>query len=590
MHRFLKIMIGLLAVFGGFIIIGVITASIIMFNFQDVHQDIADNSILRLDLNQQISEKQHFSGFFDETIRLQDIIYALDKAAADPRINAVVVELGNSNIGMAKAQEIIAAIKKFKISGKPAIVYAEDLGSMSGGMVDYYIASAADEIWLQPSGGLGFSGFNFEMPYIKDALDKFNITAEFQQRHEYKGGIDIYTQNKMPITVKVNLRNLANSWLKQVVAGVEENKPNLAGRVNGLINNAPYLGHQAVSLGLIDRLGYIDQLDARLNEIAGDDYADISIMDYLSDNSEFNEIDSDDSEGKITDVALIYGVGTIGGDRSGGSDDGDFSPYMIAEALKEAREDDVIKAVIFRVDSPGGAYGQSDMVWREVVLLEEAGKPVVVTMGDYAASGGYFVAMAASHIIANPATITGSIGVYSGKFATKEFWREFGINWDGVKVGKNSGMWSMINKFSFDEMNKFKQSIDFIYDDFTKKAAKGRKMDQKSIDNAARGRVFSGIDALEIGLVDELGGMAEAKDAMRNILNLNENDSLNFIELPKEISSYEQFQQLISGGDDFLLHSYIINKISAYIGVDIDYINALKPKSGILQINKIVIR
>ncbi len=590
MRRFSKIIIGLLAVFGGFIIIGVIAASIIMFNFQDNHQDITDNSILRLDLNQQISEKQHFVGFFDVAIRLQDILKALDKAATDTKIKAVVVELGNSNIGMAKAQEIIAAIKKFKISGKPTIVYAKDLGSMSGGMVDYYMASSFDEIWLQPSGGLGFSGFNFEMPYIKDALDKFNITAEFQQRHEYKGGIDIYNENKMPVSVKNNLQNLANSWLKQVVAEVEENKPNLVGQVNILIDNSPYLGHQAVTLGLIDRLGYLDQLDARLNEIAGDDYADISIMDYLFVNSEFNGIDSVDSEGKITDVALNYGVGAIGSGKTGGSDDDDFSPYIIAEALKEAREDDAIKAVIFRVDSPGGAYGQSDMVWREVVLLEDAGKPVVVTMGDYAASGGYFVAMAASHIIANPATITGSIGVYSGKFATKEFWREFGINWDGIKVGKNSGMWSMINKFSPDEMNKFKQSIDFIYDDFTKKAAKGRNMDEASIDNAARGRVFSGVDALQIGLVDELGGMVEAKDAMRNILNLNENDSLNLIELPTEISSYEQFQQLISGGGDFLLNSYILNKIAAYIGVDIDYINALKPKSGILQVNKIVIR
>ena len=593
MRKFGKIVIWILAIFGGIGAIGIVAIIVALTTFKDEVPSVSDKTVLWLDFNQAVTEKQEIGGFFggpSGSVRLIDILDALDAAGSDPRIKGVVAEFGGGQIGMAKAQEIRTALHKFRDSGKFTIAYAEDLGSMSGGMIDYYIASAFEEIWLQPSGGVGFTGFSIEQPYLKGALDELGVIPEFEQRHEYKGGTDMFTKNAMPAPVKNNLQKLADGWLTQIITGVEEDNPDLHGMGRNLVDNGPYLGSQAIVNGLVDRLAYWDELESELDLRAGTRREEVSVADYLLVLNLESGTSFDDKPDTSTGIALVYGVGAIDPNAGGVSDDSQFSPYQVADALRDAREDDAIKAVVFRVDSPGGAYAQSDMVWREVGLLKAANKPVVVTMGDYAASGGYFVAMAADYVIASPGTITGSIGVYSGKFATKALWDKLGINWDGVKSGENAGMWGMVHGFSAKELQKFQQSVDFVYEDFTGKAALDRDLDPASIDNAARGRVWTGVDALRMGLVDELGGLSDAINAARSALKLTADDETYLVELPAPLSPFDQIMALMSGEGDFLMNAFVDLKISEQLGMASDRVEALKPTVGMVHMSPLIIR
>lgn len=271
----------------------------------------------------------------------------------------------------------------------------------------------------------------------------------------------------------------------------------------------------------------------------------VGVLAYLSDRGRPGQ-----DEDALT-VALIQGVGAIGVDEDGGGPFGDrgFDAAEIADILEDIADSDEVAGVILRVDSPGGAYVPADVVWRAMHRVREKGKPVIATMGDTAASGGYFVAMAADRIVAQPGTVTGSIGVYGGKLVTERFWEKLGITWDGVHAGEHATMWSMVRDFPPGAQAKFSQLFDFVYEDFTGKAAADRGLSADEIDRVARGRVWTGSDALEVGLVDALGGLDAAGREIRLALGLAPDAALNLRQFPPPKSRFELLTEWFTDGD-----------------------------------------
>lgn len=583
----------LFAALGGLVLIGAGTLAYLAITYEPTPAKVPDQAYLWLDLTQPIPEKPQIRNpFFGEAPQATFLnhIEALQSAKDDARITGVVAMVGHGTMAPAHAQELRNAIADFRASGKMTIAYAEDLGSFGGGTLGYYPATAFEEIWLQPSGGVGLTGIAMETPYFAEALDNLDVEARFEQRHEFKGGADPLIRRGMSTPVRQSLEKLVDGWMGQVVRDIEKDRPALDGRLRQLIDNGPYLSQAALEAGLVDRLAYWDEFDTHLkarwglSENSNMEYTSIDPAGYLA------ALAAEDNGDRIqgTQIALIQGVGAImpNGDRNGLWDDNTFDAYLVADALRMAREDDNIKAVLLRVDSPGGAYAQSDMVWREVQRLRDAGKPVVAQMTNMAASGGYFVSMGADHIVAQPGTLTGSIGVYAGKFVTERLWDKLGVKWERVQAGQNAGMWSMVTDFSDQELVKFRQFLDFVYDDFTTKAADNRNLNVTEIDRAARGRIWTGEDAVKIGLVDELGGLQEAKSALRRLLELEEAERLNLTILPPPPTPLEQLEQLL-GADaplDLIASSALSTTLKREAEAILGDLSVFQPNVGMVQL------
>jgi len=490
------------------------------------------------------------------------------------------------------AQELRAAVEEFRAAGKFAILFSEDLGGLGGGTTQYYLASAFDEIWLQPSGGVGLIGMAIEMPFARGLLDKLEVEPRFGQREEYKSAVESLTRSSLSAPARENLQALLDSLYGQAVAGIAAGRGMDEGRVREIVNKGPYLAREALDLGLIDRLAYWDEFIADARARAGTEAEDVAMGRYLS------GIDRPNRRG--TKVALIHGSGTI----VSGAADGDlfgepgFGAHRIAGAIADAIDDEEIEAILFRVDSPGGSYIASDIVWREIRRASEAGIPVVASMAGTAASGGYFVAMPADRIVAEPGTITGSIGVYGGKVVTARLWERFGITWDGLYAGDRAGMWSFVRDFPPGAEQRFVALLDFIYEDFTTKAMEDRAMDQESIDAVARGRVWSGEAALAHGLVDALGGYRTALAEIRNLLDLEPNAPIHLVPMPRPLSPIEQVFRLLDGessGESLatLLGSEaesVVDQTARQLGLAAEDLELLRPPAGVLQMPPLRLR
>jgi protease-4 len=548
MRAFGRFTLWLFAILGGLTAAVVLAIVTFTLSVRDDAPSLPDSAVLFLDLTRAPAARAGGDPIFsaDPAPTLADMLAAIEAAKTDPDIKGLSAEIGGAGLGVAVAQELSTAIRGFRDSGKPATAFAADLGGLGDQMPDVSVATAFRQLWLQPSGGVGFSGIALQSPFFADALESLEIEPQVGQRQEYKGGIDALVRRDFSPPVRRSLQRVVDGWVGQLSDEVALNRGLERGRVRNLVDQGPFLAPEALEAGLVDFIGYVDQADAELALDIGGPFNRVSVGQYLA------VAKADEVPAKT--VALIYGVGPI---EAGQTDDNpflgsdSFGPYSVAQALSDAREDDDIAAVIFRVDSPGGAYGPSDMVRREVKRLRDAGKPVVVTMGDYAASGGYFVSLDADRIVASPGTLTGSIGVYSGKLATRAFWDELGVRWSSISAGDNAGMWSFIDRFDPDEQARFDAILDSIYDDFTGHVGRARNLDATQLNNAARGRVWLGSDALEVGLVDALGGFPVALDQARDLLDLPDDAPLDLRLLPEPKSPWEQMVEWIDGGGSF---------------------------------------
>jgi protease-4 len=472
---------------------------------------LAERNVLLVDLTQPLPDGAPDGGIeralLGEQTSLRDVLDAIARAGADPRIGGILARLGDTSFGTAEAQELRDALAAFRAKGKFAFGYADSFGELGSGMRSYYLATAFDEIWLQPVGEVGIAGLRVEEPFFRGTLDKLGIEPRFDHREEFKTAMNVLTETKMTPAHREETESLLHSVYDQLVAGIAAGRHLDQTEVRRLIDDGPYTPQQALDAHLIDHVGYRDDAVAVARVRAGENAALVSLHRYL------------DSAGRPHQsgptIAVIYGTGLI---TRGDGGNGPLAQAQVmgadevVGAFRQASEDAAVRAILFRIDSPGGSATASETIWRAVVRAKAAGKPVVVSMGDVAGSGGYYVAAGADKIVAEPATLTGSIGVVAGKVLIAGLSEKLGITWDASQIGRDAGIDSAVQDFTPAERQHFERSLDYVYDVFKTRVADGRKLGADAVEAVAKGRVWTGADAKPRGLVDALGGFDTALD------------------------------------------------------------------------------
>ncbi|HET9080376.1 MAG TPA: signal peptide peptidase SppA [Trebonia sp.] len=454
--------------------------------------------------------------------RLQDLLDGLKRAAGDDRVRALVVKVGGSGIGLAKVQELRAAIGDFRKSGKLAVAWSESFGEFVRGNVPYYLATGFDKIYLQPSGTLGLTGIAVEQVFLHGMLEKLGIDFQSARRYEYKSATEQLTESGFTGPSREAMARLADSVTEQLIGAIAAGRGMSVAQATELLARGPFLASQALDAGLVDGLMYRDEIYGQARKEAGPDATLLYLQRYQRTRS-LSDLPRrvGSSVGSLAPgqherfVATVYAHGTIRHGRSGrnGPGGGQMGSDTVAAALRAAGSDEGARAVVLRVNSPGGSYTASDVIWREVVRLRAAGKPVVVSMGDVAASGGYFISVPADVIVVQPGTITGSIGVFMGKPVLRELFGRAGVTTDSITDGAGAAratMFSSSRPFSEAEWERINEWLDAVYADFTEKVASGRRLPAERVHDLARGRVWTGADAVANGLADEVGGLREA--------------------------------------------------------------------------------
>ena len=443
--------------------------------------------------------------------RLRAVLRTLHEAGSDRRVRGLLVKVGGSPLPWAIMQEVRDGIRAFAKSGKPTVAWAESLGEAGRGTVDYVLACACAEIWLQPSGELGLLGVASETTFLRGALDKLGVEPQLDKRYEYKNAADrIMRSDFTPEHREAVDKVVASIWDAAVesIAGARRLD---AGEIRRLADSAPLSAAEAKDARLIDRLGYRDEVYAEVKARIGDDPRLLFADQWRPSRSAASLVRRSKDF-----VALVEAHGEIVSGRSKpGARGKQLGSDSVCAALRAARRNEHAAAVVLRVDSPGGSAVASDTIWREMCLVRDAGKPVVVSMGAVAGSGGYYIACPADVIVAQPATLTGSIGVLGGKVVVSDLLERLGLTTGAVARGRNARMFSPRERFSEAEQKRLAAMLDRIYTEFVQKVADGRQMTFDAVHDVARGRIWSGADAAGIGLVDKLGGLRDATDVAR---------------------------------------------------------------------------
>lgn len=532
------------------IVIALVLATILGFAllfaaFRKGPPAISNNTVLTLrvsgPLPDYVSEdplRKFFGGPEDS---LTNLLLQFKKAKADKRITAVLLEIDMSGAGWGKSEEIRDAIADFRSSGKPVYAYLE-LGMNK----EYYIASACDKIYMPPPGELFINGLAADVMFFRGSLDKLGIYPDIYQIGKYKSVGDMFTQKQMTPEHKQYVNELLDDLYNRYAEGSGKGRGKSATDMKALIDNAPYDAKAAKEAGLIDGALYRDEVDKELKKRLG--YKDTDDLKVVK-GSDYRDVDQESlGLNKGEKVAIIYATGEIGSGRSENTPSGNQSigSETLVRALNDARDDKTIKAIVLRVDSPGGSGLASDIIWRAVESAKEK-KPVVVSMGDVAASGGYYISAGANRIIAEPSTITGSIGVVAGKPVLRGLYDWLGVSNEYVLRGKNAGMFRETEKFSDDERKKFEGWINATYQDFIGKVAKGRNKKVEEIDKIGQGRVWTGAQGKGNGIVDEYGGLDRAVDVAKELAGIAKDKGIHRVILPAPRSILQEWLNL---GDD----------------------------------------
>ena len=534
-----KLIVRFLAILGALWLIGMAITLVYVIGSKG---KVPSKTILEANFEQPFAEQipetpaAHFTMSDRQTLR--DVIDAIDRGAEDDRVVGMIARVGAAPIPMAQIQEIRDAVARFRSHKKFAVAYSETFGEFGPGNGAYYLATAFDQIYLQPSGDVGLTGIIMESSFIRGTLEKLGMSFHGGQRYEYKNALNFYTETKYTDAHKEAMTAIMSSWFGQMKDGICAARGIAPEKFQAVVDAGPYLGKEAVDARLVDGVAYRDEVYAKVKAQAGDGATLLYLDKYL------DRADRPHEHGKK--VALIYGVGgvtrgksdydPVQGDQTMGSD-------TVAAAFRAAVEDDDVKAILFRVDSPGGSYVASDTIWREVGNARNAKKPVIVSMGNLAGSGGYFVAMAADKIVAEPGTITASIGVLGGKMLTSGLWDKVGLSWDEVHDGQKATMFTGTHDYTPDEWARFEAWLDRVYVDFTGKVADGRKLPKDKVLEIAKGRIWSGQDAKNLGLVDELGGYNVALRLVKKAIGVPDSDDVNLIVYPRPKKWYETLLQ-----------------------------------------------
>src|SRR6266436_5792411 len=508
---------------------------------------IRDNSVLALKISgplpDYVPEDPIRKLFGGQPQSLSSLLVQFRKAKVDKRISAVLLDIDMPEEGWAKAEEIRAAIADFRTSGKPVYAFME-LGLNK----DYYIASACDKIFLPPPGDLFTNGLAADVMFFRGSLDKLGIYPDIFQIGKYKTAADMFTQKQMTGAHREFINSLLDDLYGRYIEGIAKARSKTPDAMKALIDNAPYNAAQAKDAGLIDGALYRDEVEKELKKRLG--YNDSDEL-HIAKAGDYRQI-SQESLGlnKGEKIAVVYAAGDIVSGKSefGGSGETTIGSDSLVKTLAEARDDRGVKAIVLRIDSPGGSGLASDIIWRAIESVKEK-KPVVVSMSDVAASGGYYIACNANKIVAEPSTITGSIGVLAGKPVVKGLYDWLGITNEYVMRGQNAGMFRETEKFSDSERKKFEDFLGTTYDDFISKVGKGRGKEKAYIDSIGQGRVWTGSQGKERGLVDEYGGLDKAIEVAKQLARIPADQSVQRVIMPKPPRFLEELMNSGDNGD-----------------------------------------
>jgi protease-4 len=504
MRRYL---VGLLATVGVLTLLLVASGAALIFSGPFSAKSLPRSMVLSLDLRNvppEATSSDLLSGsLFRNSRDLVDVVQLLWQAADDPRVVGLFVEIGDDQAGLARVQELRQAIANFRGKGKFTVGFAESLGGSGSHLGDYYLASALEQIWLQPSGGFAVTGIAVDTPFMKDGLNKLGITVEGGKRYEYKSAPDSFLETGYTGPARENLQQLLDSLFGQFVADVARDRRLEASKVRRLVDSAPFDSERAREENLIDRIGYRGDALEDVWQRAGTVRDLVSLSDYAGDETRPKP------SGDVIALVRVNGPIVSGSSGDDGLLDDDVTAKAedVVEALEQAARSKEVRAIVLRIDSPGGTYPAADAIADAVGRARSAGKPVIASMGDVAASGGYLAAVRADVIVAQPTTITASIGVFTIWPVASELLSSLGVKVDRISVGTNAGMYSTFQPPTAAQRTVVARELDGVYREFTRQVGEARQIDGPKLDAAARGRVFSGIDAKRAGLVDELGGL-----------------------------------------------------------------------------------
>ena len=478
-------------------------------------------------------------------VTLMDLIFALDAASKDARIKGLVMKLGGG-VSLSQAEELSTALTRFKAKGK--FVIAQATAFNGPGMGDYLAATAADEIWVQPKSNFGVAGAGAGELFLKGLFDKIKAVPQMAKRSEYKSAADMFMEKEMTAPDREQLTRVVNSWYDTATAEAAKARKLTQAQVAAAFEASPQFAEEARDKGLIDRIGYDDDALASGTKRAGTGAKGVKISDYIKSRDNLPVLNAN--------IAVIQASGEI----NDGTDQGNLftgssgiASDDLSAAIRQAAADKDIKAIVFRVDSSGGSVTASDQILDAIKKAQAKGRPVVVSMGSVAASGGYYVSASANRIVAEPATLTGSIGVLTGKVSFAGTQELIGVKLEEVAAGKNTLMDSVTRPFTDEQWANLNHQADVIYADFLAKVAAGRKLPLEQVADAARGRVWTGADLKDKGLVNDLGGFWTAAGLAAGLGKV-EPGAISFRVYPKPKGFFDNMERVF-GGTETSMHA-----------------------------------
>jgi len=500
---------------------------------------LPSNMVLALDLRQPLADSINTTFDFEShPVTVMDIVLGLDAAQRDPRVKGVVLRVGTANLPVAQAEEIGGALKRFRASGKFVVAHAT--GFNAAGLGDYLTASDADEIWMQPHASFTASGEGGTQIFLRGLLDKIQADPQIVKRADYKSAADQYMEKNMTPADREQTTRLLQSWYDSATADLAAARRLPHDKLVSALDASPQFTEDARTRGLVDKIGFDDDAQAAALARAGDGAKPVPFARFVAAQRDRQGL------GDGPRIALIEASGEIF-DGGAGGNSGVIASDDLAKAIRAATKDKDVRAIILRVDSPGGSVTASDQILDAVKKAQKAGKPVVVSMGGVAASGGYYISASANRIVAEPGTITGSIGVLTGKVSFERSLALIGVGTDTVGVGRNALYNSPFQPYTDAQLAVLNREADTIYADFTAKVAAGRKLPLARVQDIAKGRVWSGADARGNGLVDELGGFWTAADNAKKLAGIAPDTRVSFRRFPRPKGFIEALDALFGG-------------------------------------------
>lgn len=541
MKQFFLTMLG---VFAGlvtfFVILPIIGIFFIIVAASTAKPETPSQMVLELDLRQGMTDQpamNPFAGLGGSSLSVVQVVDSLAQAEKDASVKVLLIRAAEGGMSPAGADELRQAIKRFRASGKTVITHSQGFNPSGSVVSSYMVASSADQLWLQSTAGFQATGLATEAMFLGRAAEKYGVKPEFEQRYEYKNAVNEFTQSDFTPAHREAQLSWMTSIYTSALGQIALDRKMEPQALKTLIEAGPYSAEQALALNLVDKIGEVEEAEQAAKALAGKNAEIVELGSYASSKGHRS------GSGKSA-IAIVNAEGAIVTGR-GGSDSLFGGSNMIrsddtAKALYKAIEDKAVKAIVLRVSSPGGSPEASEQILTAVRAAKAAGKPVVVSMGAYAASGGYWISSESDWIVAQPTTLTGSIGVYGGKLVLRDALGRFGLDMRELGVGGDyANAFSSSSSFSPGNRAAFAAQMDRIYDGFLERVAKGRKMTKAQVHDIAKGRVWTGAQAKEIGLVDQLGGLEEAILKARQLANIPSSESVRYKRYPAAQTPWE---------------------------------------------------